>query len=249
MYRSLRYPLVAVAACAAIAAPGVASAASTASTPTASPSTVSASAIAKASGKSLAAIQAAATAAIGARLTALNSAISSVNANVTITGADRAALLSTLNHDVSGLTDLRSTIAADTTAAQAATDAATLYTGYRVYALALPQARYAEAADDLTGAVLPKLTDAQTTLKALLAGVDASKNTPAVQAAMADLATKIAGATSATTGMSATVLAYVPAQWNANHALLHDPRQQLRTAGQDVAAAGTDIATVVGALQ
>ncbi len=243
MYRSLRYTAAVACAAVALAAPGVASADPT---PTVTPTTSVGKA---AAGKTLAAIQAAANAAIGARLTSLNSAIISVNANTKITATDRSTLLATLNHDVSGLTALRSTVDADMTAAQAATDAKTLYTGFRVYALALPQVRYAEASDDITGTVLPKLNDAQTTLKALLAGPDASKNTPAVQAAMADLASKIAGATSATAGMSATVLAYTPAQWNANHALLQGPHQQLLTAGADVAAAGTDVETVVAALQ
>jgi hypothetical protein len=228
---------VSALACAAmaLAAPGVASAVPT---PAVTPS-----------GATLAAIQVKAAAAISARLTALNQAIPAVNANSFITSADKATLESTLAADVSGLTALGARIAADTTARQAASDAATIYTSYRVYALALPQVRYAEAVDDLTGTVLPRLTNAQTTLAGLLAGADASKDTPAVQAAMADLAARISAAEAATDGQAATVLGFTPAQYDANHALLDAPRQALVSARADVTAARADVATVLGALQ
>ncbi len=196
----------------------------------------------------LAAIQAKAAADISARVTSLDQAIPAVTANSVITSADKATLLSTLNNDLSGVIALEHTIAGDTTAKQAATDAATIFTTYRVYALALPQVRYAEAADDITGGVLPQLANADTTLAALLAGSDSAKNTPAVQAAMADLAAKISAATTATTGTSAAVLAYTPAQYDANHDLLNGPRQNLTTAQADIKAARGDIATVLGAL-
>jgi hypothetical protein len=158
-------------------------------------------------------------------------------------------LLATLNADLSGLTALRATIAADTTAAQARTDYQKIFTDYRVYWLVLPQVHYAAAADDITTAVLPRLTDAQTKLAALLAGPDAAKNTPAVQAAMTDLVNQIAAATTVTTGLSATVLAYTPAQVNANHNLMRQARQTLQSARTDIKAARADVATIAGALK
>jgi hypothetical protein len=197
----------------------------------------------------LAAIQANAATAIAKRLASLNQAIPAVTNNKAITDADRAALLGTLSGDVSGLTALGQTIAADTTAKQAAADSQRIFTDYRVYALMLPKAHYAAAADDLTGTVLPKLTDAQTRLSALLAGADAGKNTPAVQAAMSDLAAQITAITSATSGLASTVLAYTPAQYNANHDLLSPARASLTTARADAKTARADVATVVKALQ
>ncbi|MDQ1464733.1 MAG: hypothetical protein QOC73_1674, partial [Actinomycetota bacterium] len=187
--------------------------------------------------------------AIAQRLTSLSKVIATVNGSSVISAADKATLLGTLNGDVAGLTALGTKIAADTTAQQAATDYKTIFTGYRVYALALPQAHFAMAADALTGTVVPKLTDAQTKLAALLAGADAGKNTPAVQAAMADLATQLAAIGTATNGLSATVLAYTPAQYDANHALLSSARQSLVTARADAKAARADIVTVTKALK
>lgn len=221
-----------------------------ADTPSGSSSSASTSTSSAAGGAArLATIQALAKLAIANRLTALNATIPVVTANPVISAADRATLLTTLNGDVNGLTPLGAKIAADTTAAQAETDYETIFTGYRVYALALPQVRYAAAVDDLTAGVVPKLTSAQSTLAGLLAGVDAGKNTPAVQAAMTDLSKQIASITSTTTGLSATVLAYTPAQYNANHAILSQPRASLTQARADARAAAADIATVVTAIQ
>lgn len=199
--------------------------------------------------QSLTAIQQLAAAAIARRLAALNVASNAVTNSTMITAADKTTLHATLGNDVSGLTALGTTIAADTTATKAKSDYQTIFTTYRVYALALPQVHFAQAGDDLTTAVLPKLSDAQARLAALLAGVDASKNTPAVQARMADLATQIAAIGTATNGLSATVLAYTPAQYNANHALLSPSRQSLAIARNDVKTARADIVAVVSALK
>jgi len=236
--------LVAAAGVAALvlwSAPAMAGAAAPAASTASSPS--------ETSGRGLAAIQAKAAADIAARVASLDKAIPAVTANSVITAADKTALLATLNTDLSGLSALGKAIAGETTAKQAATDAQTIFTSYRVYALALPQVRYGEAADDLTGGVLPKLTDAQSKLAALLAGPDASKDTAAVQAAMTDLASKITAARTATTGMSATVLAYTPAQYDANPHLLDAARQKLTSAQADVKAARADLQTVLGALK
>ena len=239
--------VLATAAVAMVATGGLS--ASALAAPTTDPSPSSDSPSATPSHPALSTIQQKAASAIAQRLTSLSRVISTVNGSSVISAADKSTLLGTLNGDVTGLTALGTKIAADTTAQQAATDYKTIFTGYRVYALALPQAHFAIAADALTGTVVPKLTDAQTKLAALLAGADAAKNTPAVQAAMADLATQLAAIGSATGGLSATVLAYTPAQYDANHALLSSARQSLVTARADAKAARADIVTVTKALK
>ena len=197
----------------------------------------------------LSAVQARAAAAISARLTSLNRAISAVNANRVITSSDKATLLTTLKGDLAGLTALKPKITSDTDAAQSRTDYRTVFTGFRVYALALPQARYAAAVDDITDTVLPRLRDADERLAELLTEAAGGRVSSDVEAAMTDLGAQIHAITSATKGLSATVLAYTPAQYNANHALLAGPRQQLRTARADIDRARTDISTVIEALK
>ena len=216
---------------------------------TGTPAVSSTSPTAAPHGKTLAEIQKLAAAAIAKRLSSLSVSINDVNNNTVITPADKATLLATLNGDVTGLTALGVTIAGDTTAKQAASDYATVFTSYRVYALALPQVRFAAAADDMTVTVLPKLTDAQTKLAALLAGVDSGKNTPQVQAWMADLAKQLTAIGTETNGLSATVLAYTPAQYDANHALLSPARASLAISRDDIKTARGDISNVMNALK
>lgn len=198
--------------------------------------------------QSLQAVQAKAAAAIAKRVASLNKVITAVTSNTHLTAGDKSALLSTLNGDLSGLTALGATIAADTTTQQAVTDYKTIFTNYRVYALALPQVHFVTAADTLNGMVVPKLTAVQAKLVARLAA-DPSKNTPTVQAAMADLAAKITDIGTSTSGLAATVLAYTPAQYNADHTLLASVRTTLKAGRTDIKAARADIMTVRSALK
>ncbi len=198
---------------------------------------------------SLSGIKQRAAAAISVRLSSLSKAIPAVSSNKWLTATDKSTLLNTLTADQSGLTALQPKIQADTTVAQARTDYQSIFLDYRVYALALPQVRLAAAADDITGGVLPRLTDAQTRLTSLLSGSDSGKNTPAVQAAMSDLAAKIQAITSATSGLSASLLALTPSQYDANHTVLAGPRETILSARADIVAARADVTTVVGALK
>ena len=197
----------------------------------------------------LSALKAKAAAAISVRESALGVAVTDVGANRYLTSADRTEILSVLTTDEGDLTALGAQIAADTTYAQTLADYKTIFTTYRVFALRLPQARFAESADDLTGTVLPHLTDAQARLQVLLSGPDSGKDTPTVQALMADLAAQINTVNSDTSGLSATVLAITPAQYDANNAILSGPRAQLATARAAAHQAEADIASIVKDLQ
>ena len=87
-------------------------------------------------------------------------------------------------------------ITADTSVKQASTDFKSIFTTYRVYAVALPQAHFAAAADGPAASAIPKLTAVQQKLSAALAGKYAAKSTPALQADLADLTTQTATAQS-----------------------------------------------------
>jgi hypothetical protein len=200
-------------------------------------------------GKSLAAIQAKAKVDTTARIGALNTAIAKITAAPDISSADRSTILGTLNGDVAGMNTVEAMIAADTTVATAAADFKTIFTSYRVYAVAIPQARLAAAADRLTSTTVPKLTDAQTKLAAALAGPDASKSTPALQADLADMSTQIAAASSALNGISAQALAVTPADYNSNHAVMAPIRAAVQTAIADLKKAAADGKTVLAAIK
>jgi hypothetical protein len=140
-------------------------------------------------------------------------------------------------------------IAADTTVATAAADYKTIFTTYRVYAVAIPQSRLAGAADRMTSTSIPRLTDAQSKLAAALAGPDASKSTPALLADLTDMSTQIAAATSSLNGVAAQSLAVTPAAYNANHSVLTSVRSAVKAAIADLKKASADGKTVLAAIK
>jgi hypothetical protein len=163
----------------------------------------------------LAGIKAQAATDITDRVQDLNAAIAKVNA-ATGLGAGQAGLVSYLTADISPLQQLDTTIQGDTTVRQAVHDFGTIFSDYRVYVLVVPASRIAAEADRATTTAIPNLT------------TDASKAqsrvTPANEATLQplidDLNSHISAAANATSGLASTVLAFTPAQWNADHSLL-----------------------------
>jgi hypothetical protein len=184
-----------------------------------------------------------------ARIGALNTAIAKINAATDITAADRTTILGVLNADVAGMNTVEAKIEADTTVATAAADYTTIFTTYRVYAVAIPQARFAAAADRMTGSAIPKLSDAEAKLAAALAGPDASKSTPALQAELTDMQNQIAAATSGLNGVSAAALAVTPADYNANNSVLSPERNAVGAAIAAVKKAAADGQNILAAIQ
>jgi hypothetical protein len=164
---------------------------------------------------SLAGIKAKAATDITDRVNDLNGAITKVNAAGGL-GPGQATLVSYLGADIAPLQQLNQTIQGDSTVQQAAHDFGTIFSDYRVYVLVLPASRMAADADHATATAIPKLTADATKAQ--------SRVTPANQATLQplidDLNGQITTATNATNGLAATVLAFTPAQWNANNALL-----------------------------
>jgi hypothetical protein len=200
-------------------------------------------------GKSLSAIQAEAKIKTTARIGSLGTAIAKVNAAKDISSSDRATILATLNGDVEGMNTVEAKIAADATVATAAADYKTIFTTYRVYAVAIPQSRLAAAADRMTSTSIPRLTDAQSKLAAALAGPDASKSTPELQADLADMSAQIASATSALNGVAAEALAVTPSAFNSNHSVLQPVRSAVKAAIADLKKAAADGKTVLAAIK
>jgi hypothetical protein len=193
---------------------------------------------------SLAGIKAKAATDITDRVNELNAAIAKVNA-ATGLGSGQATLVSYLGADISPLQQLNQTIQGDSTVQQAASDFGTIFSGYRVYVLVLPAARMAAAADHATATAIPKLTADATKAQ--------SRVTPANQATLqpliADLDSQITTATNAANGLAATVLAFTPAQWNANNALLAASKASAQAATGALQKGRTDVGQIVQALR
>jgi len=200
-------------------------------------------------GKTLATIQADAKLKTTARIGSLNTAIAKITAAQDIGSSDRSEILATLNGDVAGMNTVEAKIAADTTVATASADYKTIFTTYRVYAVAIPQSRLAAAADRETSTTIPRLTDAQTKLSAALAGPDAGKSTPALQADLSDMSAQVSAATAALNGIAAESLAVTPSAYNSNHSVLEPIRSAVKSAIADLTKASTDGKTVLAAIK
>ena len=163
----------------------------------------------------LAGIKAKAATDITDRVNALNAAIAKVNAAKGL-GSSQAGLVSYLGTDIAPLQQLNQTIQGDATLQQAAHDFGTIFSDYRVYVLVLPAARIAAGADDATTTAIPRLTAAAAKAQAHVTPANQAQLQPLLD----DLNSQIDAATNATNGLAATVLAFTPAQWNANQNLL-----------------------------
>ena len=218
--RTICISIVALSSAAAVGAGVVSAGASTPSTST--PQTLSG-------------VQAKAAAAITARVNALNAAVVKVNGDKSL-GSDQGTLDTYLGRDIAPLQALGTKIAADTTLAQAESDAQGIYTDYRVFALVLPAAAQAADADRITVTAIPAFTAFSAKAQAHVSAT----NQATLQPMITSLNTDISGATSATSGLASTVLGYVPSQWNANNALLGPSKSSLQTANGAVQNARTE---------
>jgi hypothetical protein len=193
---------------------------------------------------SLSGIQARAAAAISLRINDLNAAIAKVSTDPRL-GSDNAALTAYLRADIAPLQALGQKIAGDTSASTAAADYVTIFTDFRVLALVLPATRIAGAVDQVDVTTVPTLSG----LATKAASHVNSSNQAVLQPLIDDLNAQIAAATNATAGVSATVLAYTPAEWNANHDLLASGRGSVESSDNDIAQARRDLKQIAAVLK
>ncbi len=215
MNRSLLTGLVSVGAATAMAvgavAPAFAAEGTSAPTPSHSPA-------------SLSTIQQRGETLIHARLGSLATAITRVTDAKDATAADRTKILGTLNADVSGLAALAAKIQADTTVATARADVASIFTTYRVYAVALPQSYIAIGADRIGDTAVPKLQAAHDRLQ----GRGADK------AQLALMQNDITTAAQDVRGLDAEALGVTPGAYNADHTVMAALRARLHDAASRI---------------
>lgn len=194
--------------------------------------------------KTLAQLQAAGAKATSDRETKLTAAIAKVDADTSLTSSDKSTILATLNTDLAGMKSSASAIAADTTATQAAADLTKVHDSYRVFAVALTQARLASDADRLTGTTIPKLAKEQSALAALLSGKDKATSTSALQSDLTDLSAQLSTASHDASGVAAAALGVTPASYDSNHSALSSAKSSLTSARAAVKKAQADAKAV-----
>ena len=184
----------------------------------------------------LAGIKAKAATDVTDRVNALNAAIAKVNAAKGL-GASQQGLVSHLDADIAPLQQLNQTIQGDTTVQQAAHDFGTIFGDFRVYVLVLPSTRIAAVADDATVTTVPRLTADTTRAQAHVTAANQAQLQPLID----DLTSQTSTATNATNGLAATVLAFTPAQWNADNGLLGASKSSAQAANAALGRARSDL--------
>jgi hypothetical protein len=183
----------------------------------------------------LAAIQERAARQISARVNALNASIALVQSKSYL-GPDQATLVSDMQSDISALQALGAKISTDTTVAQAISDYTDIFTQLRIYYLVVPVVNDVIRVDYLSNVALPADNQEISSLNGL---VNAS-NQAVLGPLVTDMQDQIQTATAAMSGLSAQLLTFTPAEWNANHKLLVSASAGVTSANRAVAAANRD---------
>lgn len=189
---------------------------------------------------SLAGIKAKAATDITERVTSFNAAIAKVGAAKGL-GASQATLVAYLGTDIAPLEQLNRTIQGDSTLQQASHDFGTIFRDYRVYRLVLPAALIAADAIHATTTAIPNLTADAAKAQARVTPA----NLATVQPLINDLNGQISAATNATDGLAASVLAFTPAQWDADNALLDGSKSSDRDATAPLQKGRADVKQIV----
>ncbi|HEY6426991.1 MAG TPA: hypothetical protein VIX84_07140, partial [Acidimicrobiales bacterium] len=116
---------------------------------------------------------------------------------------------------------------------------------FRVYVLVLPAASIGGDSFRATDTVIPNLTAASTKAQARVNNRNRGVLLPLIK----DLDNQIATATSANNGLAATVLAFTPAQWNANHDVLSPAKGQDQTSATAIQKGRSDVQDIVQVLR
>jgi hypothetical protein len=152
-------------------------------------------------------------------------------------GSDGPSLLAGMQADMSGLEALGAKIDADTTVNQALQDRALIFTEFRVYHLVLPVANDVINADFLSNVAATALDQDTVQLQSYLNSYNQGVLGPIITSTQ----NQVKIMTAATTGVSAQLLAYTPAEWNADHDLLSTARTDLRNGDRALQAALSDL--------
>ncbi|HEY7134940.1 MAG TPA: hypothetical protein VIB48_07735 [Acidimicrobiia bacterium] len=194
----------------------------------------------------LGAIQTRCERAIDQRLTTLGDLTERVGGAQHLSADDRGELTAEIDHDTSGLSALRTTIAGESTLASLRQDCRAIVDDYRVYVLLAPKTHLVVGAD-AADAALDAFSSADASLSA---AIDRARTNGTDAAAIADAQAKQQDMNAQTTRARGlvdpivpAVIALTPADFNAGTAgpKLDSSRQSLRDARAALAAAKGDL--------
>jgi DNA repair exonuclease SbcCD ATPase subunit len=174
---------------------------------------------------------------IDRRLSSLQAALNKLQASTTLADADKKALAAGVQAEIDGLATLKDKLAAETNLDAARADVQSIFTEYRVYALLLPKARLVTVADraQLAGKKFQELAGKlQVKVTALKAGgtdvTQLQKDLDAMNAKLTDAKTHY-------DGLPTKLLTLKPTDYNADHKVLRDYRDDMKAVRADFKAA------------
>lgn len=152
--------------------------------------------------------------------------------------------------DRSGLAALGEKIAAESDPATLAVDIRSIFTDFRVYLVATPQANTAAACGHITSAAMTLSGDLDAANQLISVATSAGRDTAAAAAAAADMAVQLDAAAGPAREAAASVAALEPDHGDAsvasaNAAAVDAARSQLTGAGTALRAATADLRTIV----
>jgi hypothetical protein len=169
------------------------------------------------------------------RLNSLQFAIKKVQGD-SFLGSDGTTLVSDMEADMTGLQTLGTTIAGETTVAEVEASTQLIFSEFRVYRLMLPVAGDVIVVDNAVNVKLPALASSIS----LLQGAENSSNQAFLAPLIANMQSQSGIITGATGGLSAELLSYTPAEWNANHNLLSGASAEIFVIGRAFVNANRD---------
>jgi hypothetical protein len=176
------------------------------------------------------------------RIESLNKLINRINEFKKISAEQKSALAAQIQTEINALTGLQAKIKLDTDPIALKTDVQSIMSGYRVYALFIPQIQIIASADRML-TTADDLTIIYDKLKSRASGGDSS-----LQTLLADMQTKITDAkTQAQNAMNA-VIPLTPEGYPGNKTILENARKTLQTGQQDLVTARDDAKQIVKGL-
>jgi hypothetical protein len=186
---------------------------------------------------------------IARRLASLSMFLSKINAATKLTASDKATLTAEVNATIDGLNALKVKLDGETTVAAARTDAQSIYTEYRVYALVAPKVALVKVADDQQVAEQKLQTLIQKFQTRLNAAKAKGKNVSALETTLSDMTQKVNASASVSSAVQAKVIDLQPTDYNNDHAILSGDSAQLKAAHADNVAAYQDAKQIVAGLK
>lgn len=186
---------------------------------------------------------------INRRLTTLNGLSSKIASATKLTSSDQNDLTTVVNNEISGLTNLKTTLDSETQVTNAITDAQSIFSDYRVFALVVPQTDLIKTADDQQ-VTETKLSTLSSKIQAdITSDQTAGKNVTNLQTQLNALVAKIQAAQTISNSIETSVITLTPSDYNTNHSVLSGDRNQLKTAQSDIVVAITEAKSLVSSLK